>query len=222
VLGDKAVVKSSEIRAVDTEFKAINFRRAVIQDCYTHLTLTFAGDFGVEFRVYNDAVAYRFFVQRAGELIVKHEEANFNFTADHPAFIPYLRDYREGQMFVSSFESPYTEQSLSEFTPGAVAILPLLVDVGHGKKAVILEADLEDYPGMYLNLNATGMGLQGVYASYPLEARLGGSRLAEIGGGGEAINFIPTRAAPTTSPKPRARARSPGASSPSALPTKTC
>ncbi len=195
VLGDKAVVKSSEIRAVDTEFKAINFRRAVIQDCYTHLTLTFAGDFGVEFRVYNDAVAYRFFVQRAGELIVKHEEANFNFTADHPAFIPYLRDYREGQMFVSSFESPYTEQSLSEFTPGAVAILPLLVDVGHGKKAVILEADLEDYPGMYLNLNATGMGLQGVYASYPLEARLGGSRLAEIGGGGEAINFIPTRRA---------------------------
>jgi len=195
VLGDKAVVKSSEIRAVDTEFKAINFRRAVIQDRYTHLTLTFAGDFGVEFRVYNDAVAYRFFVQRDEELIVKNEEAKFNFIADHPAFIPYLRDYREGQMFVSSFESPYTEQSLSEFTPGAVAILPLLVDVGHGKKAVILEADLEDYPGMYLNLNATGMGLQGVYAPYPLEARLGGSRLAEIGGGGEAINFIPTRRA---------------------------
>ena len=195
MLGDLAGVKSFATQAIDTEFKAIHFRRAVVKDRYTHLLIQCEDDFGVEFRVYDDAVAYRFFVQRPGELVIANEEANFNFTADHHAFIPYLRDYREGQIFVSSFESPYTEQKLSEFTPGAVAILPLLVDVGNGKKVVILEADLEDYPGMFLNLNGTGSGLQGVYAPYPLEVKLGGSHLGELDGGGEGINVIPTRRA---------------------------
>jgi alpha-glucosidase len=59
-----------------------------------------------------------------------------------------------------------------------------LVDVGNNKKVVILEADLEDYPGMYLNINQTRKGLMGVYAPYPLEAQLGG-----FGG----INYIPTK-----------------------------
>jgi len=34
----------------------------------------------------------------------------------------------------------------------SLAFLPLLVDVGNNKKVVILEADLEDYPGMFLNI----------------------------------------------------------------------
>ncbi|MBN2392131.1 MAG: glycoside hydrolase family 97 protein [Anaerolineae bacterium] len=186
VLGYRATVSSSEIGDVDTEFKAINYRRTVVKDRYTSLTLHFEGDFGVEFRVYDDAVAYRFFVQKTDELTVENEEANFNFTAGHDAFIPYLWDYRDGQIFNASFESPYTEQKLSEFTPGSLAILPLLVDVGSGKKVVILEVDLEDYPGMYLNLNQTGIGFQGVYAPYPLETRVGGFA---------GINLIPTKRA---------------------------
>jgi alpha-glucosidase len=61
-----------------------------------------------------------------------------------------------------------------------------LVDVGQGKKAVIMEADLEDYPGMYLNLNNTGKGFKGVYAAYPLEVKVGGY---------ENMNRIPTKRA---------------------------
>lgn len=183
VLGNNATVESSEIREIDTEFKAINYRKDVVKDHHMHLTLSFENNFGVEFRVYNDAVAYRFFTRREGELIVKNEEANINFTADHHAFIPYLKPYSEDQPLIASFESPYTEQKLSEFTPGALAIMPLLVDVGNNKKVVILEADLEDYPGMSLNLNQTGIGFQGVYAPYPLEAKIGG---------GMGINLIPT------------------------------
>jgi alpha-glucosidase len=186
VLGDNTTVQSSETRKVDTEFKAINYRKAIVKDQYNHLIIYFENDCGIEFRVYNDAVAYRFFTQKKGGMIIKNEEANFNFTADHQAFIPYLWDYRDGQIFNASFESPYTEQKISQFTPGSLAILPLLVDVGNNKKIVILEADLEDYPGMYLNLNQTGIGFQGVYAPYPLEAKLGG-----FGG----INLIPTQRA---------------------------
>jgi alpha-glucosidase len=186
VLGYNAKIKSSDFKSVDTEFKAINYRKAIVKDQYNLLTLNFKNDFGLEFRVYNDAVAYRFFTNRKGDIVVKNEEVNFNFTADHQAFIPYLWDYRGGEIFNASFESPYSEQRISEFATDSLAILPLLVDVGQGKKAVIMEADLEDYPGMYLNLNNTGKGFKGVYAAYPLEVKVGGY---------ENMNRIPTKRA---------------------------
>ena len=48
------------------------------------------------------------------------------------------------------------------------------MDAGNGRKAEILEADLEDYPGMYLDLNETNKGLKGVYAPYPAKEYLHG------------------------------------------------
>lgn len=186
VLGDQAIVKSSQTQQVDHEFKAINYRKAIVKDQYSQLKLHFEKDFSIEFRVYKYAVAYRFYTQKIGEMIVKNEEANFNFMSDFQAFIPYMWGYREGQIFNASFESPYTEQKISQFDRDSLAILPLLVDLGNNKKVVILEADLEDYPGMYLILNQTGIGFKGLYAPFPLEAKLGG-----YGG----INLIPTKRA---------------------------
>jgi len=31
---------------------------------------------------------------------VKNEEANFNFTADHRIFVPYMWDYRDGKISI--------------------------------------------------------------------------------------------------------------------------
>ncbi len=62
---------------------------------------------GLCFRVYNDAVAYRFFTNKKDSIIIKNEEANFNFTNDDSAFIPIQWDYRDGQNFNSSFEALY-------------------------------------------------------------------------------------------------------------------
>jgi alpha-glucosidase len=183
VLGDNANVSSAKTHSVDTQFNAINYTKAVVKDVYDELTLTCKNNYGLIFRVYDDAVAYRFFTKRKGELIIKNEEANFNLTDDYKAFIPIQWDYRDGQLFNSSFEALYREINLSQFPQDSLAFLPLLVDVGQGKKVEILEADLEDYPGMYLDLNKTGKGFKGVYAPYPLEAH-------QIG-----INFIPTKRA---------------------------
>ena len=186
VLGINSKLKSNKVTEVNTEFEAINYRRKVVKDQYNLLTLKFRDNFDVEFRVYNDAVAYRFVTNRKEELIIQNETANFNFTDDHQAFVPYLWDYRGGELFNASFESQYTEQKISEFRTDSLAILPLLVDVGQDKKVVIMEADLEDYPGMFLNLNETQMGFKGVFAAYPLEVKVGGY---------ENMNRIPTKRA---------------------------
>lgn len=169
ILGGDALVKSSEKKSVDTQFNAINYRRSVINDRYNLLNIEFKNDFSIQFRVYDDAIAYRFITTKKEELIVKNEEANFNFTADHKVFVPMQWDYRDGKLFNSSFEALYKEINMSRFPKDSMAFLPVLVDLGNDLKAVILEADLEDYPGMYLNLNTSNNGFQGVFAPYPLE-----------------------------------------------------
>jgi len=186
VLGDNATIKSSSTEKINTVFTALNYIKSKIPDNCTQLTINCKGGYGVIFRVYNDAVAYRFFTKKNGEIVVKNEEANFNFTDNDKAFIPYQWDYRGGKIFNSSFEALYRESNISQFLKDSLAILPALVDVSNNKKVVILEADLEDYPGMYLNINQTGKGFMGVYAPYPLEAELGG-----YGG----INYVPTKRA---------------------------
>ena len=185
-LGDNATITSADREKIRSAFAGINYIKARIPDEYNQLTINCKNGFGVVFRVYNDAVAYRYFTKKKGEINVRNEEASFVFTGDHKAFLPYMWDYRGGKIFNSSFEALYREITISRFLSDSLAFLPALVDVGNNVKVVILEADLEDYPGMYLDVNRTRKGFTGVYAPYPLEATLGG-----FGG----INYVPTKRA---------------------------
>jgi len=174
-LGTDAKIVSSKLEKVKKEITAINYKKATISDEYHQLTIRFKGDFGVLVRAYNDGVAYRLFTSRKEDLIIKNEIVNFNFTDDHPTFIPVVRDLRGKEIYINSFEALYKEANISQFNPDTLAFLPLLVDIGGGKKAVILEADLEDYPGMFVNVNQqTPKGFMGVFAPYPLEEEQGG------------------------------------------------
>lgn len=183
VLGHNVSIRSSEKEEINTAFKPLNYFESEVTDHCNQLTLTCRGSFGIVFRVYNDAVAYRFFTSRKGELVIKNEQANFNFSNDYRTLVPYLTDYRDGRKFNASFESQYKDEIISKFDNDSLAFLPMLVDLGNGEKAVLLEADLEDYPGMFLNLNGTGLGFKGVYAPYPLKEERKG------------INYIPTERA---------------------------
>ncbi len=183
ILGNNLKVKSSEKEEIRSEFKAINYKKSVIKDEYNQLTIEAINDFGIVFRVYDDAVAYRFFTRKKEGLVINNETANFNFVENFKAFIPYMGDNRKGKVFNCPFESLYTEHNISQFHSDSLAFLPILIDLGNNKKAAILEADLEDYPGMFLNLNETGKGFKGVFAPYPLKEEQDG------------IKFIPTQRA---------------------------
>lgn len=175
VLGADPKISSSKLEKVKMEITPVNYKKSVIPDDYHQLTIRCRGDYGALVRVYNDAVAYRLFTSKKEDLIIKNEIVNFNFTADHHAFIPFVRDLRGSEIYVNSFEALYKETDISKINPDTVGFLPLLVDVGSGKKAVILEADLEDYPGMFVNVNQqTKKGLVGAFAPYPLEEEQGG------------------------------------------------
>ncbi|WP_426669559.1 glycoside hydrolase family 97 protein [Mucilaginibacter sp. McL0603] len=168
VLGKNVVVKSAKTVAVNQAIKTPIYKKAEVKDNYNQLVLTFKGDYGLAFRAYNDGIAYRFVTVRKGNITVKNEEANFNFKDDDKAFLPFVNDYRNHDKFNTSFESHYDNINLSAIKKDTLAFMPVLVDLGNGKKAAILEADLQDYPGMYVT-GSQDNGLKGVFAPYPTE-----------------------------------------------------
>jgi alpha-glucosidase len=171
ILGKNAVVKKAATVAVNDIINTPIYKKSKVLDNYNQLTLTFKGDYGLIFRTYNDGLAYRFFTQKKGEITIINEEANFNFKDDDKAFLPFVNDYRNKDKFNTSFESHYDNMRLSAIKKDTLAFLPVLVDIGSPKKVVILEADLQDYPGMYLT-PGQGQNLHSVFAPYPIEEHI--------------------------------------------------
>lgn len=177
VLGKAPVYAESNVMSVRTAIPATIYKKKEIRDEYNQLVLGFKKAYGVVFRAYNDGIAYRFVTNHKDSITVKSEEAVFRFADDYNTFIPYTRDPRYGNdLFQTSFENLYTEGKLSEFAKDTLGFLPLLVELPEGKKAVLLEADMEDYPGMYVQLSKNEQNsLMAVHAPYPTAEKLGGS-----------------------------------------------
>ncbi|MBS1528285.1 MAG: glycoside hydrolase family 97 N-terminal domain-containing protein, partial [Bacteroidetes bacterium] len=172
VLGDDVAVKKATPTSVNRVINTPIYKKDKVTDNYNELNLTFRKDYGLIFRAYNDGVAYRFFTTKSYDYTVANEEANFNFKDDYKAFLPFVNDYRHHDKFNTSFEALYDELKLSEVKKDTLAFMPVLVDLGNGKKAAILEGDLQDYPGMYLTSGSTGHNLHGVFAPYPTKEEL--------------------------------------------------
>jgi alpha-glucosidase len=173
VLGTALKVTSAKTEKSDTKFATPFYKKEFVEDKYNQLTLNCKGNYGVIFRAYDDGVAYRFFTKRKGDLVVKSEQTTFNFENDHMSFVPYVRDLRGTEQYIQSFEALYSERNISKQAVDTLGFLPILVDAT-AAKAVILEADVEDYPGMFVTRNIAGNGFQGVFAPYPLEEYQGG------------------------------------------------
>lgn len=178
VLGNNAKIVSAKSEKINTTINAIDYIKNVIPDVYNQLTLNCKGDYGIIFRAYNDGVAYRFFTKKKGQITIVNEEANFNFDKDYKCFVPFVRDFRGAEQYIQSFEALYTEKNISQFSKDTLGFLPVMIDLGNQKKTVITEADLEDYPGMFLKVNNTmANSFMGVYAPSPLTEAQGGYKM---------------------------------------------
>ena len=150
VLGSNIKVQAAKTEKVNTSFAALNYKKDSIINSYNQLTINCKGSYGIIFRVYNDGVAYRFFTNRKDSLVINSENAEFNFAGDPDAYVAYSNDPHENDKYQTSFENLYQHIKLSGFIKDTVAFAPVLIAWGDGKKAVVTEADLEEYPGMFL------------------------------------------------------------------------
>ncbi len=127
------------------------------------LDLKLKGGFGIIFRAYHEGVAYRFYTTQSSDIIIKEEQAEFNFKEDYTAYLPYTTN--DKKPMVMAYQNVYDITPLSKAQP-KLAFLPVTVDCG-SVKLTLLESDLEAYPGMFVQSQQGKYGLKGVFAPYP-------------------------------------------------------
>lgn len=183
VWGNKPQLVQSAQKNIRQTIASPFYRKDKIEDEYTQFTLNFKKQWGVEFRVYNDGVAYRFVNKRSKPFTIAGEEVAYNFGSDVTATVPYVMYGDDGNyesQFHTSFESTYTVDKLSKLNKERLMFLPLVTETKSGKKICISESDLESYPGLFLTNAQGNHSLTGIFAPYPRVSKLGGHNMLQF------------------------------------------
>lgn len=130
---------SREIRPV------VPTKKAVIQDKFSELTINCREGYAISFRVYNQGVAYRFETTMEGSLDIQAEEMEIHFRDNVMSYFP------EEDSYISHNERIYRKVSPAELSPEQFCSLPVFFRTPDKINIVFTEADLFDYPGMFLH-----------------------------------------------------------------------
>lgn len=166
ILGNGTVLGENDKvnKAVTREFKEVihpvipNKRSEINGDCNI-LEISFRSGYSLQFRAYNDGVAYRFVTGLKNDIVVKNEISEYEFPSGTVSWYP-LED-----SFFSHNERKYIFSSLDTMSAKQLASLPALFQV-KGINVLITESDIEDYPGMWLRATASG-NISAVWPKYP-------------------------------------------------------
>jgi len=178
--GINSHLKKQSVREINETIPTAIYKKKQISNHCNEAVFEFKENFNLIFRVYDDGVAYRFVSTLNKPFTVQSEDASFNFPDNPHAYVPYVK--KKGSFeaqFYNSFENFYTYIPLSEWDSKQLAFLPTLIEGPNGKKVCITEADLLNYPGMFLNKGASDPGLKGVFPPYPKEIKQGGHNMLQ-------------------------------------------
>ena len=175
VFGDGARVRKVSRGRTEETIAAPLYRQSRFTAAYDWLTLQLSNDCSLEFRAYNDGVAYRFSTSAKDSLTIVNECVAFNLAEDFPLVIPYAD--RRPDLYESSFESQYTFERAADVASHTdrLAFLPITVDLGADGHLLLTESDVEDYPGLFITCGASPHSLAGVHPPVPAEIRITGS-----------------------------------------------
>jgi alpha-glucosidase len=169
--GKSSSIRSSSVKQINEQIiSPVPEKRKIIPDIYSLLTIHFKKPFKVEFRVYDDGVAYRISTSFKDSITIINELAEFNFPGTGSAWFPTVKKRPNADIFHTSFEEEYPLIRLDSIQEGVMGYSPILVAPQTGPRIAITESDLYDYPGMFLGGTGTNK-LKGIFAGYPLEEK---------------------------------------------------
>ncbi|MCC8038704.1 MAG: glycoside hydrolase family 97 protein [Bacteroidales bacterium] len=153
------------------------YRQASVKDCYNSLTLK-GKAVSVEFRMYDDGLAYRFVYTGKKPVNVVDEVARYRFDDNPQVWAAYTsrRDKKaplsiENQLW-TDMQSRYEHAPINGLETERLCFTPLLVDRHNGMKLAIAESDIHGYPGMYMT--PAWNGFDGYLAPLPKRVEVGG------------------------------------------------
>ncbi len=168
LIGQKKSVINEKITPV------VPLKFSTVENNCNVLSLNFKGDYAVEFRAYNDGVAYRFITDKKADIEVLNEDFAIHFPEE------YLLHLQQSKSFKTAYEHAYTHLNSKEFNnESSMSVLPVLIDTKKGYKILISESDLSDYPCMFLKGSASN-GMQSAFPKNPLEFGEDGDRSVKI------------------------------------------
>ena len=176
VLGQNPKLSNQKRSQIKTQSQPIvPLKYSTVKDEYNQLLLNFKGDYSVEFRAYNDGVAYRFITnKKVSEVEVVNEDFAVNFPNE------YLLHLQQPGGFKTAYEEPYTHLSSKEWKASdKMSVLPVLIDTKKQYKILISESDLSDYPCLFLKGNGNN-GMTSIFPKVPLEFGEDGDRSLKI------------------------------------------
>ncbi len=145
----------------------LKVKSEIIKDDFNEAVLKTKDDFSVHFRVYNDGIAYRFVTSYKNTIRITGEKVVYNFPGDTKVYFPEEKSMETHQ------ERTYLHINLNEINEKRFASVPLLVELAKGVKVVITEADIEDYPGIYMRgIGEKNTGLAGIFPLFPLKFKM--------------------------------------------------
>ncbi len=175
VLGDGRVLGQNETARRITPGKidqvletVVAYKRSKITDNCNTLLIAFRSGLAVQFRAYNDGVAYRFETSLKDNIIIKNEIADIQFPQGSYSWYPLE------ESFMSHNERVFIYSSLDTIGDRHLASLPALFRA-NGINVLFTEADIEDYPGMWLRGAGPGR-IAGVQPGYPETEKLNRDR----------------------------------------------
>ena len=160
ILGEnEKVTKASLSKLNDILRPVVANKRSEIKDNCNILTISFNSGFSLQFREYDDGVAYRFETSFKDDITVKDEVSEFVFPEGSHSWYPLESS------FMSHNERTFIYSSLDTIAKKHLASLPTLFQV-NGVDVLVTESDIEDYPGMWLIGVGSGK-ISGIWSKYP-------------------------------------------------------
>jgi alpha-glucosidase len=172
-LGERPQLRKQSAMAVNTTSQpVVAFTSSTVRNTYNLLRLDFKNEFSVEFRAYDDGVAYRFLTTKKDSVAVSSEDVHLHFAE------PVEASYLETGSFKTAYEILYQRQPLQAVNREKMSVLPMLFDT-HRYKLLFSEADLYDYPGLFVKV-VDGQTVAATFPKAPLRFGPDGDRSLKI------------------------------------------
>ena len=157
----KYKVRKAKRRSVNEIIKPeIREKASELVNSYNELEIRFRADHAITFRLFNEGLAYRFSTSFKEDLIIGRENLDIIMMAGDSA------RFQSSESFNSPYETPYEFKNLAGIEKGKLCNLPFLVEKENGSFLMITEADLYNYPGLWLQ-GSGGEKLTATNPPYP-------------------------------------------------------
>jgi alpha-glucosidase len=144
----------------------------MVADDYSSLRLDFSNKLSLEWRVYNNGIAWRWINNITKPYKVMNEQAALNLGTEAQAWYPQEDD------FFSHNERQYRKYKVGDITSAKLASLPVLFKTSD-TKLLLTESGLFNYAGMWVRGDGKG-NIRGVFPHYPKEKKIEGDRSEKV------------------------------------------